>query len=234
MHGNEAEGHSSHQGPSALRVREVIDSLIATGTIVARSGGSVHDLFPVATTPVEGAALRGWVIRERAVSTIEIGLGYGISALHICEGLLANGDPGAYHLAVDPHQDSRFARCGLQVLEDAGLANLVIHHAEDSQVVLPRLLAAGRQFDLAFLDGNHRFEGVFVDLVYLGRLLRPGGVVFVDDYQLPGVAKAAKFFCTNLNWSVEQISTADDRHHWIVLRTSATSTDRPFDYFVDF
>jgi hypothetical protein len=36
--------------------------------------------------------------------------------------------------------------------------------------VLPRLLGDGRQLDLAFLDG-HRFEGVFLDLIYSGRLL---------------------------------------------------------------
>jgi hypothetical protein len=34
----------------------------------------------------EGEALREWVVRERATRTIEIGLGYGISALFICEG----------------------------------------------------------------------------------------------------------------------------------------------------
>jgi len=31
------------------------------------------------------------------------------------------------------------------------------------------------------VDGNHRFDAVFVDLYYLGRLLRPGGVMFLDD-----------------------------------------------------
>ena len=28
-----------------------------------------------------------------------------------------------------------------------------------------------RRSDLAFLDGNHRCEGVFLDLIYSGRLL---------------------------------------------------------------
>jgi hypothetical protein len=39
------------------------------------------------------------------------------------------------------------------------------------------------------VDGNHRFDGIILDLVYLGRLLHP--VVLVDDYQLPAVAYAA-------------------------------------------
>lgn len=43
--------------------------------------------------------------------------------------------------------------------------DLVEFHAEESQIVLPRLLAEARRFDLAFVDGNHRFEGVFLDLM---------------------------------------------------------------------
>jgi methyltransferase family protein len=59
--------------------------------------------------------------------------------------------------------------------------------------LLPRLLAEGRRFDLAFLDGNHRFEGVFLDLIYSGRVLKAGGIVFFDDTQLPGVRRAVDF-----------------------------------------
>jgi predicted O-methyltransferase YrrM len=135
---------------------------------------------------------------------------------------------------MDPHQATRFAGCGLQVLDEAGVAGLVEHDEEESQLTLPRLVSNGRSFDLAFVDGNHRFDGVFLDLVYLGRLLTPGGIVFLDDYQLPAVARAASFCLTNLGWSLEDVSTADDRHHWAVLRTSAEPDSRPFDYFVDF
>src|SRR5207237_1225838 len=104
----------------------------------------------------------------------------------------------------------------------------------ESQIVLPRFLSEGRTFELAFVDGNHRFDGVFLDLVYLGRLLRPGGIVLVDDYQLASVARATSFCLTNLGWTLEEESTADDRHHWAVLRTSTVPDTRSFDYFVDF
>jgi predicted O-methyltransferase YrrM len=219
---------------TANRLREVLDRLIRDGTAVARWDGSVHHLFPVAIGAAEGAALRSWVIREAAARTIEIGLGYGISALFICEGLLANGGQGARHVVIDPNQETRFAYCGLQFLDQAGVAGLVEHRAEESQIALPKLLGEGHRFDLAFVDGNHRFDAVFLDLVYLGRLLRPGGIVFLDDYQLPGIARAVSFFLTNLGWVLEEVSTAEDRHHWAVLRTSAEPDTRPFDYFADF
>jgi predicted O-methyltransferase YrrM len=220
---------------SALRrVRAVIERLVHDGTAVARSDGTLHSLFPVAASAAECEALRGWVLRERAAQTIEIGLGYGISALHVCEGLLANPDPTAYHVVIDPYQTTRFSNCGLQFLEEAGVAGLVEHHAQESLIALARFLGEALCFDLAFVDGNHRFDGVFPDLLFLGRLVRPGGIVFVDDYQLPAVVKAASFFVTNVGWTLEEVSAADDFHQWAVLRTSAVPDRRPFDYYVDF
>ncbi len=214
-------------------VRAVIERLVRDGTAVA-SNGTTHILFPVAVIPAEGEALRGWVIREAAAHTIEIGLGYGISALYICEGLLTNGNPTAQHVAIDPRQGTRFANCALQFFEEAGVAALVEHHAEESQLALPRFVSEGRCFDLAFVDGNHRFDALFVDLFNLARLLHPGAIVFLDDYHLPAVARAASFFMANRGWTLEEVSTAHERHHWAVLRTSPEPDTRPFDYFVDF
>jgi predicted O-methyltransferase YrrM len=220
--------------PTPRRVRAVIERLVRDGSAVARSDGTFHDLFPVAASAAEGEALRAWVIRERSARTIEVGLGYGISALYICEGLLVNAGPAAHHVVIDPYQATRFSDCGLQFLEEAGVLGLVEHDSEESLISLARFLGAGRTFDLAFVDGNHRFDGVFPDLVFLGRLVRAGGVVFLDDYQLPAVARAAAFFVKNLGWTLEEVSAADDFHQWAVLRTSAVPDRRPFDFYVDF
>ena len=170
----------------------------------------------VSVPPAEADALRGWVEREGAAHTVEVGLGYGVSALAVCEGLVRNGR-GARHVVIDPFQETRFAGRGLRLLEEAGMAPLVELHPEESQIVLPRLLAESRRFDLAFVDGNHRFDGVFL-----------------DDYQLPAVARAASFCTTNLGWTVEEVSAPDELHQWAVLRTPEVPPERRFDHFVDF
>jgi len=216
------------------RVRAVIEHLVRDGTAIVRSDGSLHDLFPVAASAAEGEALRDWVLREGATRTIEVGLGYGISALHVCEGLLGNSGPTARHVVIDPYQATRFSDLGLQFLDEAGVREMVEHHAEKSEIVLPRFVDEARSFDLAFVDGNHRFDGVFVDLFYLGRLVRKGGIVFLDDYQLPGVARAVSFFASNLGWTMEEVSPPDDLHQWAVLRTSVVSDMRQFDHFAEF
>jgi predicted O-methyltransferase YrrM len=212
---------------------DVLERVQGEGSVTAPDG-SVHDLFPVAISVAEGEALRERVIREGASRTLEVGLGYGVSTLYICDGLIENGDESAMHVAVDPFQSSRFANCGLELLAEAGVAQLVDYHPEPSQLVLPRFVLEGRVFDLAFLDGDHRFDGVFVDLYFAARLVRAGGVVILDDHQLPAIERAASFFTSNLGWTLEELSPPDPHHQWAVLRTSEQPDQRPFDFFVDF
>lgn len=219
---------------AAQQVRNVIERLLHDGVIVAQADGSTHDIRRIAITGGEGEALRDWVVREGATRTIEVGLAYGLSALHICEGLLLTGRPNLQHLVIDPFQARSFVNCGLQVLEAAGVAAFVEHHAELSQIALPALLKAERQFDLAFVDGNHRFDSVFVDLFYLGRLVRKGGIIILDDYNLRGIQRAVAFYVTNLGWTIEETSPPTDAHSWVVVRTALTEDTRDFRYFVEF
>lgn len=216
------------------RVRQVIERIEHDGRVTAVADRSSHHLFPVAMSTAEGAVLAEWIVSEGAARTIEIGLGYGIAALFACEGLLRVGSGSARHVAIDPFQRSRFADVALQLLDEAGVADMVELHRHESQLVLPRLVNDGSRFDVAVVDGNHRFDRVFVDLYFLNRLLRPGGIVFLDDLQLPAVARASAFFVTNLDWRRELVSGDDPFHQWAVLRTGTEPDRRPFTHFVDF
>ena len=216
------------------RFRGVLARVVREGTVVSTADGATYEVFPVAASPVEGAALRDQVVRSGATRTIETGFGYGISTLFICQGLLERGGSSPRHVVIDPFQDTAYGGCGRQLLQEAGVADLVEHHAGESQIVLPRLLDEGRRFDFAFVDGNHCFDAVFLDLVYLGRLLEPGSVLVLDDYQVAAVARAASFCLTNLRWSLEEVSEPDSFHQWAVLRTPTEPDERPWDHFVDF
>lgn len=217
----------------AEQVRRTLDTLVEAGSIVARSDGVGHELFPVAISGEEIDALRIVVEREAPDATIEIGFGYGLSALAICEGVLRAGRTPK-HLVIDPFQAERFSDCGHQVVHDAGLHGSVEHLDARSELALPRLVERGARFDLAFVDGNHRFDAVFVDLFYLARLVRPGGVIALDDYQLPGIVKAADFYVANLGWTIEGIGESDRFHRWAVLRTATEPHQRGFEFFRDF
>jgi predicted O-methyltransferase YrrM len=191
-------------------------------------------VFPIAIAPAEAIALRDWVVRERPAQVIEVGLAWAFSTLHMCEALCEIGYADARLTAIDPNQATAFENRGRQVLAEAGVGAFVELAEEPSQIALPQLRAAGRTFDFAFVDANHRFDGVFVDLVNLAALLEPGSAVFVDDYQLPSIQRAVSFFTTNRGWTVEEQNDTETDHHWIVLRTSTEPDTRPFDHFVAF
>jgi predicted O-methyltransferase YrrM len=75
---------------AAQQVRAVIDSLDRAGSTPLNAGAARPDFRTVTITSDEAEILRKWVINEKAGQTIEIGLAFGFSALHICEGLLLN------------------------------------------------------------------------------------------------------------------------------------------------
>lgn len=54
---------------------------------------------------------------------------------------------------------------------------------------------ADRPYDVVIVDGDHSEEGVYADLWWVQDLLRPGGVVVMDDFgdpSWPGVERAAR------------------------------------------
>jgi len=216
------------------KVQSVIDRFTKEGKTAAQFDGSERNIFPVAVSVEEGEALREWVAKEKAVNTIEIGLAYGLSTLFLCQGIIENDFKNAHHTVLDPYQTSGFKDSGLQSLKEAEVIHLIEFIAEESQIALPRFVSEGRKFDLAFVDGSHLFDNVFLDLIYLGRLVQPGGVIFADDYQAPAVARAISFCLNNLGWELEEKAREAEHHQWAVLRTPRESISRSYPHFVDF
>jgi predicted O-methyltransferase YrrM len=176
-----------------------IDEIYARGTAPAVVGDPVA-LAPHSIERSQGEALRELARAEEASRTIEVGLALGMSALFLCQALSASG---GRHVAIDPFQTESWRGAGLRTLADAGVASLVEVIEEESQIALPRLLSEGCEFDLAFVDGDHRFEGVFLDLYFMTRLVRPGGVVVVDDMWMPAVRTAVAYVERNLGATLE-------------------------------
>jgi len=69
-------------------------------------------------------------------------------------------------------------------------------------MALPQLIAEGLIADAAFVDGSHRFHEVFVDLCFLRKIVRPGGIIALDDHWWPSVRTAAHYFELNMGWRV--------------------------------
>jgi cephalosporin hydroxylase len=164
--------------------------------VALRSEG---DFERISLPETDADVLRDLLVNEQPRIVIEIGLAYGSSALAIAEALLIVGSNEAKHVIVDPYQD-QFHHAGWELIVKTGLDSLCSLLNERSKVALPRLLDRGLVADAAFVDGSHVFHNVFVDLFYLRDLVRPGGLVVLDDCNLPSVATAARYFEVNAGW----------------------------------
>lgn len=149
--------------------------------------------------------LRDTLIAEQARVVVEVGLAYGSSALAIGEALLRSDAAGVSHVLIDPYQGSAFANVGWEAVRAAGLAASSLLITEPSSIALARLASEGFTADAAFIDGSHRFHEVFVDLYYVRKLVRPGGLVILDDAEWPSVAAALRYYDVNLGWRREPL-----------------------------
>lgn len=179
------------------RVRRVRERLESTGPTGVRTRG---DFERVALPSGHCDVLRDLVVAEDARVVIEVGLAYGCSALAIGEALVHQESPR--HVVIDAFQH-HFHDAGWDAIVEAGLDTTTTLLRQRSQLALPRLTADGLVADAAFVDGSHVFHNVFVDLYYLRELVRPGGLIILDDCDWPSVATAVRYFQLNTGWRHE-------------------------------
>lgn len=182
-----------------VRMNPVLAEMLETGLAVSQ-GGEIHKIR--SHIPLEeGRFLEQLVADVKPSVSLEVGLAYGISTLFICKGLETVHNPR--HIVIDPNQlQSRgthdcYEGIGLHNLQKAGYERMIEFHPLPSYLALPALVGQGVRVDFAFIDGWHTFDFASVDFFYVDLLLRPGGVVVIDDTDFPSVWKLARYIVTN-------------------------------------
>lgn len=195
----------------------------------ARSRPFADDFARVGLPQPDCDALRDILIAERANVVIEVGLAYGGSALAISEALLRSDGPGISHVVIDPFQESSYGNVGWSAMREAGVESTTHLITEPSSIALARLVSARFIADAAFVDGSHRFHEVFVDLYYVRKLVRAGGLVILDDTNVASVGAALRYFEFNLGWKREALAG-----RLVACRLPPEITEPPFTDFRPF
>jgi predicted O-methyltransferase YrrM len=146
--------------------------------------------------------LRDLLVAEEVATSVEIGLAYGSSALAIGEALVSRHQDQPFHVIIDPLQESEWKNVGWELIASTGLDAIAQLVRQPSSLALPQLVEKGLTVDAAFVDGSHRFHEVFVDLYFLRKIVRPGGLVVLDDHWWPSVRTAMRYFEANTGWEV--------------------------------
>jgi predicted O-methyltransferase YrrM len=221
------------------RVREVRRRLARDGPPWTRDRA---DDFETVTVPERDCdALHDLLIAEGAETIVEVGLAYGSSALAIGDGLVSVGASRPLHVIIDPLQATEWSNVGWQLLRSAGLDTIARLVLQPSSLALPQLIADGFTADAAFVDGSHRFHEVFVDLYFLRKIVRPGGIIVLDDHWWPSIRTAAHYFELNMGWRVVPgafdggtIDQATARPRLQALRLPSPAFEPAFEQFQPF
>jgi predicted O-methyltransferase YrrM len=165
---------------------------------VMDANGRSHSLHSE-VTPDEGELIASMIAKNGFTRTLEIGCAYGLSSLHVCGAL--SGRPGAHHTIIDPGQFTEWQGVGVHQLALCGVEAYTLIQ-DPSEIALPALLKEGRTFQFAVIDGWHTFDHTLLDFFFVNRLLEPGGIVVIDDMQLPGIRKVARYITNYPNYRV--------------------------------
>ena len=183
------------------RIRAVIEQAQQSGFIVGEDGQR-REIGRWSLTPDRGRLLGELCRAEGVGATLEIGMAWGLSTLYILEALAQAHPDASPHVVMDPYERERFHNGGLRAIRDADAEHMLEFYPEPSEIVLPRLIEQRRQFDLVFIDGDHRFDGVFVDAVLANKLLKPGAVMVLDDAWFDPVFLTCRFLETNYGYEL--------------------------------
>lgn len=201
--------------------------------VVHGKSGKALDVFPTGMTRASGEALREMIAKEEAANFLEVGFGLGLSTVFLSLGVLQHHEKFDA-VTLDPFQESAWDCAGLETVRRAGLLDCVAIAKDYSEYVLPRMAEAGARFDFIFIDGGHLFDNVMVDTFYAIRLVRPGGLIVLDDRWMPAVQKAAAFFVSNLGLLDESAEQGTPGYRFITLRVPREMVERKWDHFVGF
>ena len=142
---------------------------------------------------VEAKVLADLVVSERLSSCLEIGVANGASALALDQAV--SEIDGSLE-GIDPEQLTAHGSAAIKLLGRFGLASRFVLHPQPTHFAGPKLLEAGRKFDLVFIDGMHNFEFKSLDAFYSDRLLRVGGLLALHDATFQSTKKVIKLLMT--------------------------------------
>ena len=200
-----------HNGDDDFEFCPVLAEVARSRRIVGNNG-KVFEQLAALSSRNNLLTLRRLMLTLNPERTLEIGLGFGGSTLMFASTHRdLHHAPCGQHTSIDPFQTTVWDSSAILLLERAGLEEYVDVRLSSSALELPRMLQQSERFELAYIDGSHLFEDVFVDAYFVIRLLVEGGVVAFDDSANPHIAKVIAFIRRSLAPGIEELDLGEHR-----------------------
>ncbi|MGO3153000.1 MAG: O-methyltransferase [Galactobacter sp.] len=188
------------------------EALSEEDEILSRARSRGHELGVTPVSAATGSLLTVMAAMRPARTAVEIGSGVGVSGVSLLRGMAPDG------ILTTVEKDTEILGAARTTYAEAGFPTYRTRTINGrSQDVLPRLADAA--YDLVFVDGSRR--RMATDVEEAGRLLRPGGLLFIndilDDDQVP--QPAVRRPSTLAARQTQRWVRDEDRFDWVVLPT---------------
>jgi len=165
-------------------------------------------------TTIETIVLRSLVcaaVPQKEVSILEIGTLFGVGAAAVYEAALNEHE--SVHLTVLDPLDGYYAAGHMDLLTGAEVSEKTLRQnfqfapvPEDDYTVIRHLstddaafkAASRRSYDALIIDGDHSYEGVKYDFDKYGPLVREGGFILFDDYDVEDWPEIKRYVDTEI------------------------------------
>jgi len=148
------------------------EQFVEQDEVLQRARARAADLGCEPVSPGVSATLTVLAAATRARTVVEVGTGTGVSTVSLLRGMPEDG------VVTSIDVDGEHQRAAREAVADDGIrtnrARMIPGRALE---VLPRLTDAA--YDLVLLDGDEREYSAYLEQAL--RLLRPGGLLVVDD-----------------------------------------------------
>ncbi len=129
---------------------------------------------------VEGQLLKMLVHLTRAERVLDIGVFTGYSALAMAEALPAHGEVTACEI------DAGVAALAIDCFRESANGHKIAVRIGPALATLEQLSAAGKRFDLVFVDADKAGYVGYLEILLDQHLLSPGGLICADNTLMQG------------------------------------------------
>ncbi|MCD4794468.1 MAG: class I SAM-dependent methyltransferase [Bacteroidales bacterium] len=139
---------------------------------------------------LEAKFIYHFLLKKKITTTLETGFAYAKSASHIIAATKSK------HIAIDPFQKN-YKDLGLKNIKSLDFDKYLTFYNDYSHNILPQLVKENSQFEFIFIDGDHKFDGEFVDFYYADLLLKNNGYILLHDTWMRSTRLLMSFINSN-------------------------------------
>lgn len=160
-------------------------------------------MFPTSLSKVQGEYLVQLTQNANPKGILELGFGFGVSALWIELGNVSQ----VPHIIVDPYRISSLNSSIYKFIKTQ--KNIYFEENDTSQIFLAQALKEFKSFDFILLDADARFDGFMTDIYFISKLLKPNGTLVARNVWSPSVRKGLLFTIKNLPFELVSFTKID-------------------------